>query len=116
MKYTYLRLKYIIPTLLLIALLIVLGVFFIGGLKASTVDFDNLEWDSEGFTNFNGIDEAQINKLKVVVHNKKYVMVIDESTTIISVYEKRSGWPIEKLLSFYILQLNLLVIMKLNQI
>lgn len=96
MKYTYLRLKYIIPTLLLIALLIVLGVFFIGGLKASTVDFDNLEWDSEGFTNFNGIDEAQINKLKVVGHNKKYVMVIDESTTIISVYEKRSGWTIEK--------------------
>ena len=92
MKYKYVRIKYIIPSLLIIALLIVLGVYFLGGLKASSVSFENIEWDSEGFTNFNGIDESEINKAKVVGQNSKYVMVMDESTTIVTIYEKKSGW------------------------
>ena len=93
MKYQYIKLKFIIPTLLVIAIGIVVGVFFAGGLKASSISYGNIEnWNLDGFTNFNGIDEGSINKSKVVGHNNKYVMVIDEDTTIVSIYEKKSGW------------------------
>lgn len=92
MKYKYIRIKYIIPSLLIIALLIVLGVYFLGGLKASSVSFDNIEWDSEGFTDFNGIEKSEINEKRIVGENSKYVMIMDESTTIVTIYEKKSGW------------------------
>lgn len=92
MKYNYIKLKYIIPSLLVIAIGITLGIFFFGGLEASSIEYNNLEWTTDGFTNFNTVTEDNINKEKLVGHNAKYAMVIDESTTIVSVYEKKSGW------------------------
>ena len=92
MKYKYIRIKYIIPSLLIIAIAIVLCVFFLGGLKATALEFDNLEWTTDGFTNMNEVNKEDIQKKRIVGQNSKYVMVIDEDTTIVSVYEKKAGW------------------------
>ena len=40
-RYKYLGLKYVIPSILIIVLVIVLGVFFIGGLSKKTFTFEN---------------------------------------------------------------------------
>lgn len=92
MKYSYIKLKYIIPSLLIIAIGIVCCVFFLGGLKASSISFDNLEWNTDGFIDMSAVDSKEINKTKIVGQNNKYVMIINEDTTIVSVYEKKAGW------------------------
>ncbi|MBO4666867.1 MAG: hypothetical protein J5666_01890, partial [Bacilli bacterium] len=96
-KYKYLSFKYIIPSILIIVLLVMLGLFFIGGLKKHVLAFDNDEFDYEGFTDFSILsseeeEEIKANKNKLVAHNDKYVMMIDQTTTIVTIYRKKAGW------------------------
>ena len=94
-KYKYLSLKYIIPSILVIVLLVLLGLFFIGGLKKKVIAFNNEDFDTEGFKDFYGLtkeEEKELNEAVVVGQNKEYVMLMDEKTTIVSIYRKRSGW------------------------
>lgn len=97
-KYTYLRLKYIIPSILVIVLVVLLGVFFLGGLKKNTLAYDNEEFDSEGFRDFSILtkeEEQALNKNVLVGHNSSYVMMFNEDNTIISIYRKGAGWSSE---------------------
>ena len=89
-KYKYLTLKIILPTLLLILIVVVLCLYFIGGLKATKVIFDNEEFDTslEGYIDFfpkSTLDKKEFTT-KVVARNSKYVMTFDEGTTIVSIY------------------------------
>ena len=72
--------------------MIVVGVFFIGGLTAKSIDLENIEWTTKDFVDMNTVDSTQINKNRVVGENSKYVMAINEDTTIVSVYEKKAAW------------------------
>lgn len=112
MKYKYLRFRIIFPTLLILVLAFIVILFFIDGLKASTVTYDNIEWTSDGFITpvskiENNVAQWQLNGVKVnekklVGQTDKYAMYIDEMTTIISIYKKLEGWteeaPVEELL------------------
>lgn len=89
-KYKYLTFKIIVPTVLIILIVVFLCLYFIGGLKASAVTFDNEEFDSslEGYIDFfpkSTADKSEFTT-KVVAKNNKYVMVFDEGTTIVSIY------------------------------
>ena len=71
-KYAYLKLKYIIPTILIIILVTLLGVFFLGGLKKKTLAFDNEEFDVEGFRDFSILTKEEEHALKknvLIGHN-----------------------------------------------
>ena len=96
-KYKFLSLKYVIPSILIIILLVMLGLFFIGGLKKNVLAFDNIEFDYEGFKDYSVLtteeeDEIKGNKNLMVAHNDNYVMMIDQTTTIVSIYRKKAGW------------------------
>lgn len=94
-KYKFLRLKYIIPSLLLIALIIVTIVFFSKGLEKTVLAFDNIEFSEDDFWDLSTIskeEEKTLNDKKLVAYNKDYVMFIDEKTTIVSLYKRGAGW------------------------
>ena len=59
-KYQYLKLKYIIPTILFILIVVFLSIYLFGGLKKKTITFTNDSFDStlEGY-----IDYAEYEKL-----------------------------------------------------
>ena len=100
MNMKYFKLKFIIPTLLIIVLGIGIGLFFIGALKPYEIDLskDNLEFSLEGFKDINGLTNEEYNALdeaKIVAgadKDSKYFMTINEKTTIVSVYIKEKGW------------------------
>ena len=95
MKYKFLKLKYIIPSVLIIVMVTMLSIFFFGGLKKSVLAFSNEEFDTEGFTSFWDLtkeQEAAVDRAKLVGHNSNFVMMMNEDTTIISIYRKKSGW------------------------
>ncbi len=103
MKYKYLRLRLIIPSLIVIMLIVLVLLFFTGGLKAASIDYDdNIEWTEDGFISPEAIVEngktkwlvngEAINTKKYVTDTDKYVMYINEDTTIVSIYEKLTGW------------------------
>jgi len=100
MNMKYFKLKFIIPTLLIIVLGIGIGLFFIGALKPYEIDpsKDNLEFSLEGFKDINGFTDEEYNALdeaKIVAgadKDSKYFMTINEKTTIVSVYVKEKGW------------------------
>ena len=102
MKYKFLRLRIIVPSLIVIMLGILVLTFFVGGLKAASFEYDNLEWNEDGFVRpemviIDGnkkwlMNDVDINTRKYVTDNEKYVMYIDEDTTVISIYQKLEGW------------------------
>lgn len=99
----FLKLKIIIPSILGIVLLVALGLFFIGGLKAANLEFDNVEYtkdDSYLFYEQILEDEQFIGRMGngsyaskcLVTHTDKFALVIDVNTTIISLVEKNEAW------------------------
>lgn len=94
----FMKLKFIIPSLIIIFVGVLVGLYFIGGLKISYLESDNLEFNEDEFINFHTIqyDEEGNRKVvnleydnnKVVAENDKYVLVFDEETTIAKVYKK----------------------------
>ena len=78
-----LKKRYIISGLLIIILVVFLGLYFIGGLKASAkYKFDNEEFNEEDY--FSAADNA-LDSLKWVANNGTYSMFIDETTSIVKV-------------------------------
>lgn len=109
----YLTFKRFVSLLLIICLGVVLGIYFLGGMKASSIDLDNIEFLESEFIDFTStggskedpkyyrIDkngklilesgnkiEVKFNKNKIIGQTNDYIMVFDEETTIASVYKK----------------------------
>ena len=95
-KYKYLRLRYIIPSLLVMVLLVFLGLFFLGGLRKTIIAFNNMDFDDEGFIDFSSIAQEEIKSVRLVGHNSKYAMVINEDSTVVTIYKKEAGWSADK--------------------
>lgn len=97
----FLKIKYIVPLLIVIAVGTIAGLYFIGDLKINYIESDNIAFSEEGFINFNSIQyddegkaytpELVYNEHKVIGENDKYILVLDEKTTIATVYFKNSG-------------------------
>ncbi|MDD3381983.1 MAG: DUF5696 domain-containing protein [Bacilli bacterium] len=88
-----LKIKYIVPFLLVIAVAIVLVVYFTGGLStiplADELAFSNKEVNLDDFTEAASMETFDNNKL--VAENDNFEMYIDEATTKISIVDKRTG-------------------------
>ena len=82
----YLKIKFILPLLLIVALTTFLLMFFVGALKPANVDYtnDNIEFSLEGFENILEKADNELSKAKYVADNDEYCMVIDETTTIVN--------------------------------
>lgn len=79
----YLRLRYIIPTILTVILVIFLGLYFIGGLTASAkMKYDNEEFDESLFMD---ASDFAVSNAELVANNGTYSMFFDELTTIVTV-------------------------------
>ena len=90
----YLKIKFILPLLLIVALTTFLLMFFIGALKPANIDYtkDNIEFSLEGFTNILEANPSELNTQKYVADNDEYCMIIDETTTIVTIIKKGEGW------------------------
>ena len=80
----FLKLRYILPSIIAIILLIVAGLYFIGGLKEHSIKTDKLIFNPN---NFADLDQESLSKEYKVAANDKYSMFIDETTTIIKIVE-----------------------------
>ena len=65
MKYKFLRLRIVVPSLIVIMLGILVLTFFVGGLKAASFEYDNLEWNEDGFVR---------PEMVIIDGNKKWLM------------------------------------------
>lgn len=101
MNMKYVKIKFILPALLIIALCVAILMFFVGALKPYEYVLSDEEKNIE--VNFDDYSElldystytaAEYDKVgtKLVGQNDKYFMVIDEKSTIVSVYEKGANW------------------------
>lgn len=88
-----LTIKYLIALLIVLALSAVAILYFAVGLEPNTIELDNIEFSTEGFENFLGKTSEQTNKAKKVGETDKYIMFMNEDTTIVSVVVKSSLKP-----------------------
>ena len=83
-----------IRTLVIAIIVIVIGVFAISyfgyTLSAHTIEIDNMEFSIDGFTDFNTVDESNMNSSRKVSETDKYILFMDEKTTILTVALKDS--------------------------
>lgn len=93
MNMKYFKLKYILSAALLILVIVFLILFFVGNLKASSVEYNNEEWSTEGFEDAQSKVDAKekLETSKLVAEAGNYAMYIDEETTIITIIEIDSG-------------------------
>src|SRR5690606_14178001 len=97
----FLKIKYIVPLLIIISAGVIAGLYFIGALEIHTLTSDNIKFSEEGFIDFstiqydeNGVPyEALINydRSKVIGQNDGYILVFDEQTTVATIYKKGTG-------------------------
>ncbi len=107
MKYKNLRLRIVLPSILIVIIVAMVVAFFTGGLELGAITKDDIEWSEEGFitpelqlledgsskwvfykTNEKGEQEAvDLNKNRLVSEQGNYRMYFDESTTIITIKE-----------------------------
>lgn len=97
MNMKYFKLKYILSAVLVVLLAVFLILFFVGNLKASSVEYDNIDWDTEGFVDAQEqVDQkVELKTSKLVAgtdEDSKYCMLIDENTTIVTIIEKDENW------------------------
>ena len=95
MNMKYFKLKFIIPTLLIIVLGVALLMFFVGALKPYEITNDNIPFDLTGFIDYSTLKDEEYKNLSsatLVADNDKYCMVINEKTTIVTIYEKDENW------------------------
>ena len=103
MKYKNLKLRVILPSILVIIIVAMVVAFFTGGLEAGAISKDNIEWTEEGFispvsqiengnvkwylgTNEKG-EKLPINTRKLVAEKGNYRMYLNEDTTVITIVE-----------------------------
>lgn len=108
MNMKYVKIKFILPALLIIALSVAIIMFFVGALKpfeyVLSDEEKNIVIDEKDYTEikeFLSLSNDEYKKLgnKLVADNDKYVMVINEATTVVSVYEKGNNWSSKNPLS-----------------
>lgn len=108
MKYKYIRLRIIIPTLIFILAVVLVLLFFCGGLqKGSLIVYENIEWTEDGFLtpekikkdntegfyfNNGGSEPVALQDKVYVGQSENFAMYFNENTTIVSVYKKLEGW------------------------
>ncbi len=85
-----LSLKYLISFLIVIVITVFVLLYFVGGLKTSTVEIDNKEFTYEGFVDYSKKTDSEISTNLKIAETSTYIMFIDEKTTIISLVEKSS--------------------------
>ena len=103
MKYKNLKLRVILPSILVVIIVAMVVAFFTGGLEAGAISKDNIEWTEEGFispvsqiengnvkwylgTNEKG-EKLPINTRKLVAEKGNYRMYLNEDTTVITIVE-----------------------------
>jgi hypothetical protein len=97
----HLTIKRIVSLLIIICIGVVLGIYFFGGLNPDTVELDNIPFNESDFKSFNTLDEngtkvdLTFNKNVVVGENTKYIMIFNEETTIVKIYDKTTSTPID---------------------
>lgn len=105
MNMKYVKIKFILPALLIIALCVAILMFFIGALQpyeyVLSDDEKNIVFDEKEYSelkDYMTLTSDEYRKLgdKLVADNEKYVMVINEATTVVSVYEKGKNWSSDK--------------------
>ncbi len=100
MNMKYFKLKYILSGLLIIALIVVIIMFFVGTLTPITVEYNNVDFNMDGFVDLQAeIDKAaennetyQLNENKIVSHNEQYCLLINEDTTVLTLLLKDENW------------------------
>ena len=85
-----LKVKYLVALLILICLGTIGIIYFAVGIDANAIEIDNMDFTTEGFENYFEKSDSEINTNKIVSQNEKFIMFIDESTTIVTVCEKDS--------------------------
>lgn len=78
----FLKIRYIILYVLVIAIGLFLGLYFIGGLTAKSLEINRIEFDQ---TKFADLDTEALSKEYIVAQNDKYTMFIDETTTVVKI-------------------------------
>jgi len=96
MNMKYFKLKYILSGILIIVLAVAIILFFVGTLTPSTVEYNNISFNKEGFVNpqteLENNANFKLNKQKVVADNEKYALLFNEETTILTLLEKDARW------------------------
>ena len=103
MKYKNLKLRVILPSILVVIIAVMVVAFFTGGLEAGALSKDNIKWTEEGFISpvsqiengnvkwYLGTDEKgeklPINTRKLVAEKGNYRMYLNEDTTVVTVAE-----------------------------
>ena len=103
MKYKNLKLRVILPSILVVIIVAMVVAFFTGGLEAGAISKDNIEWTEEGFISpvsqiengnvkwYLGTDsegnKLPINTRKLVAEKGNYRMYLNEDTTVITIVE-----------------------------
>ena len=89
----YISVRYILATLIVICVAIVGIVYFAVDLEAYEISVENMEFDTEGFEDYSTKDVSEMNEEYIVGENDKYIMFINEKTTIVTVCVKSSLEP-----------------------
>src|SRR5690554_1792796 len=98
----FMKLKFLIPSIIIIFVGILAGLYFIGGLSVNIIQHDNIEFNEDDFINFHSIQydedgnliegiEFDFDNNKKIAENDKYEMIFDEETTISKIVDKASG-------------------------
>ena len=103
MKYKNLKLRVILPSILIVIIALMVVAFFTGGLEAGALTKNNIEWSEDGFVTpdfqiedgnvkwYLGTDsdgkKVPINTRKLVAEKGNYRMYLNEDTTIVSIVE-----------------------------
>lgn len=102
--------KRIIALILVLAIGVTLGIYFLGGMDPYKLNIDNIEFDESAFKDFTssggvketdfkyyrttedgGKEEVTFEKKVKISENDKYVMYLDEETTVFTVFEKATN-------------------------
>ena len=82
----FLKAKFIVPALIVILVIIVVLLYFVGSLKASAKNFDNIPFDISKFKVAS--EQEALNKNKKIAENDNFIMYFDEDTTVVTIEDK----------------------------
>lgn len=81
-----LRFRYFLIAVLVIAICVILGLYFLGGLKArADMIYQNEKFDESEFTSYSDMTDSELDSSIEVYNNGTYTMFFDEKTTIVKI-------------------------------
>ena len=81
-----LKIRYLLIAILVIAISLILGFYFIGGLKArADMVYDNEEFDASAFESYSEMTDNELDSSIEIYNNGTYTMFFDEKTTIVKI-------------------------------